>query len=91
VRHVCWKGKQTNFQEICDFIGKNTDNEKLKEFEAKLKEISLFDYNVYVYRYKERMTFAKIADKLSLDSTARVAESLNATSLSIQIFFDLVD
>lgn len=88
---MCWKGKQSNYQEIYDFIDKNIDNEKLKEFETKLEEISLLDYNVYICRFKKRMTFAEIVKKLNIESTARVAESLNAITLAIEIYLDIVD
>lgn len=88
---MCWKGKKTNHQEIYDFIEKNINNDELKEFETRLENISLLDHSVYVYRFKEDMTFAEIAKKLKVDSTARVAESLTAISLAIQIYFNIVD
>ena len=41
---MCWKGKQTNYQDIYDFIDNNSD--KLKEFEERLADTSLINYNV---------------------------------------------
>ena len=59
---MCWKGKQSNYQEIYDFIDKNADDEKLKEFEAKLEEISLLDYNVYVCNGKRSLPLTRKVD-----------------------------
>ena len=88
---MCWKGKNSNYQEIQDFIDSHEDTEELKEFETKLENISLLDYNVYICRFKEKCTFTAISRKLDIDSTARISESLNAISLAIQIYFDIVD
>ena len=52
---MCWKGKASNYQEIYDFIDKKVDNEKLKEFEERLENTSLLDYNVYICRFKKRI------------------------------------
>ena len=86
---MCWKGKQSNYQEIYDFIDKNTDDEKLKEFEAKLEEISLLDYNVYVCRFKQRMTYAETSKKLHDIGTNRVNDCVAGIALAFQMFFDI--
>ena len=88
--HVCWKGKTTNHQEISDFIDSKLDSEELREFESKLEDTSLIDFNIYTYRFKEKMTFTAISKKLDI-STARISESLNSVSLAIQIYFNIVD
>lgn len=87
---MCWKGRTSNYEEVLEYI-KNSSEEKLKEFETKLHNASVLNYNVYICRYKKDMTFAEISKKLKLDSTARVSESLNAIHLAAQIFFDIVD
>jgi hypothetical protein len=84
---VCWKGKETNYQEIYDYIDNNPDEEKLKEFEAKLADTSLLDYNVYICRFKKQMTFAQIMKELKIEAPARIAESQSAIYLAFQIFF----
>ena len=83
---MCWKGRQSNYQEISDFIDSNKDNIELLKFEEKLADISLLDYQIYNYRFKEKMTFASISVKLNI-STARISESLNSISLLIQMCF----
>lgn len=85
---MCWKGKRSNYQEIYDFIDNNIDNEKIKEFEAKLEETSLLDYNVYVCRFKKRMTFAETANILDI-GTNRVNDCVAGIALAFQMFFDI--
>ena len=87
---MCWKGKNTNHQEISDFIDSKLDSEELREFESKLEDTSLIDFNIYTYRFKGKMTFTAISKKLDI-STARISESLNSVSLAIQVYFNIVD
>lgn len=86
---MCWKGKNTNYQDIYDFIDNNADDEKLKEFEAKLEEISLLDYNVYVCRFKKRMTYAETSKKLDDIGTNRVNDCVAGIALAFQMFIDI--
>ena len=85
---MCWKGKQTIYQDIYDFIDDNPDNEKLKEFEERLADISLINYNAYIYRFKKRMTFAEIAKRLDVE-THRVTTLISEVALAFEMFFDV--
>ena len=85
---MCWKGKNTNYQEIYDFIDNNIDSEKIKEFEARLENTSLLDYNVYMCRFKKRMTFAETSDKLDIP-TNRVGDIVASIALAFEIFLDI--
>lgn len=85
---MCWKGRETNYQEIYDYIDNNPDEEKLKKFEAKLADTSLLDYNVYVCRFKKRMTFAETSRKIDIP-TNRVGDSVASIALAFEIFFDI--
>ena len=87
---MCWKGKQSNHQEISDFIDSNLNSESLREFESKLENTSLLDYSIYVCRFKQKKTFTMIQKELDI-STARISESLNSINLAIQIYFNIVD
>ncbi len=87
---MCWKGKQSNHQEISDFIDSNLNSESLREFESKLENTSLLDYSIYVCRFKQKKTFIMIQKELDI-STARISESLNSINLAIQIYFNIVD
>ena len=85
---MCWKGRNTNYQDIYDFIDKNVDNEKLKEFEERLADISLLNYNAYIYRFRKRMTFAEIAKRLDVE-THRVTTLISEVALAFEMFFDI--
>ena len=85
---VCWKGKNTNYKEIADFIDSNQHTGKLQSFEKRLEDTSLMDYYVYLHRFKNKETFIMISKSLGI-STARITESLNSIMLAFQIFFEL--
>jgi hypothetical protein len=84
---VCWKGKQSNYQEISDFVEKNPNNEQLKEFEKRLEDISFTEYRIYNYRFKEKKTFYEISKELDDMPTAYISKSLESIMLAFQIFF----
>ena len=84
---MCWKGKASNYQEIFEYIDKSNDNE-LKEFEARLEETSLVNYNVYICRFKKRMTFAETSKKLDIP-TNRIGDFVAEVALAFEIFFDI--
>ena len=85
---MCWKGKNTNYKEIADFIDSNINTGKLDDFEKRLEDISLLDYSVYLHRFKKKETFIIISKTLGI-STARISESLNSIMLAFEIFFDI--
>lgn len=85
---MCWKGKTSNYQDIYDFIDEQVDCEKMKEFEERLENTSLLDYNVYICRFKKRMTFAEISKKIDIP-TNRVADLVANIALAFEIFFNI--
>lgn len=85
---MCWKGKNTNYKEIADFIDSNINTGKLDDFEKRLEDTSLMDYYVYLHRFKNKETFIIISKTLGI-STARITESLNSIMLAFQIFFEI--
>lgn len=85
---MCWKGKNTNYQEIADFINSQANSKKIKKFENRLADTSLLDYYVYLHRFKEKKTFTMISKELGI-STARITESLNSIALAFQMFFGI--
>ena len=87
---MCWKGKASNFKEISDYIELNKGSEMLQKFEDKLADTSMLDYKVYEYRFKDKMTFFQISQKLGGMPTAYISKSLDSISLAFQIFFDIV-
>ena len=85
---MCWKGKASNYQEIYDFIDEKADSEKLKEFEERLENTSLLDYNVYICRFKKRMTFAETSRQIDIP-TNRVGDIVANIALAFEIFFNI--
>ena len=85
---MCWKGKNTNYQDIYDFIRNNEGNKELEKFEERLADTSLLNYNAYMYRFKQHMTFVETAKKLDI-STQRVNELISGVALAFEMFFDV--
>lgn len=83
---MCWKGKNTNYQEISDFIDSHLDSEELKEFEKRLINASFMDYQVYTYRFKEKKTFYQISEAMNGMPTSYISNSLDSIFLAFQMF-----
>lgn len=80
-----WKGKSTKYSDIEEYIKYNPMNDKLLEFEKKLKEQDNLLFLLYKYRFKENLTFAEISEKLDLENP-RIVEKLNTIAFSIRIY-----
>lgn len=80
-----WKGKSTKYGDIEEYIKYNSMNDKLLEFEKKLKEQDNLLFLLYKYRFKENLTFAEISEKLDLENP-RIVEKLNTIAFSIRIY-----
>ena len=80
-----WKGKNTKYSDIEEFIKYNPMNDKLLEFEKKLQDQDRLLYLLYKYRFKENLTFAEISEKLDLDNP-RIVEKLNTIAFSIRMY-----
>jgi hypothetical protein len=80
-----WKGTNSNYADIEEYIKYNSLDNKLIEFENKLQEKDKLLYLLYKYRFKEKMTFSQISEKLDLDNP-RIVEKLNTIAFSIRIY-----
>lgn len=80
-----WKGKDSKYKDIEEYIKYNSMSDELMEFEKKLKEQDNLLFLIYKYKFKEEMTFAEMAEKLSLDNP-RIVEKLDKIALSIRIY-----
>ena len=70
-----WKGSETKYSDIEDYIKYNSMETKLIEYEEKLKKQDNLTYLIYKYRFKDKMTFSEISERLDLESP-RIAEKL---------------
>ncbi len=80
-----WKGKNSNYSDIDEFIKFNEFDDRLIEFENKLKERDNILYLLYKYRFKENYTFNEIYEKTGLENP-RIAEKLDKIAFSLRIY-----
>lgn len=80
-----WKGKKSNYADIEEFIKYNEMEDKLIEFEKKLKDKDDLLFLLYKYRFKEKNSFAEIYEKTGLENP-RICEKLDQIALSIRLY-----
>ena len=82
-----WSGKNepSKYQDIIDYIKYNEYDDKLIEFENKMKEKDSVEYLIYKYRFKEGKTFAEISELLDMDSP-RITQYLDKIAFAIRLY-----
>lgn len=85
---LMWKGKETKYKDIEEYIKYNSMETKLIEYEKKLKEKDNLTYLIYKYRFKDKMTFSQISERLDLENP-RIVEKLEQIAFSFRIFFGI--
>lgn len=80
-----WKGRDTKYRDIEEYIKYNSMSDELIDFEKKLKEQDNLLFLIYKYKFKESMTYTEMSEKLSLDNP-RITEKLDRIALSIRIY-----
>ena len=80
-----WKGKNTNYADIEEYIKYNEYDTRLIEFENKLKEQPGIEYLLYKYRFKQGLSYSQISEKLDIE-TPRIAEKLEKIAFAIRIY-----
>jgi ABC-type uncharacterized transport system substrate-binding protein len=83
-----WKGKSSKHQDVFDYIKHNSLDNSIIEFERKLKEQDNLAYLIYKYRFKDKMTFAQMSERLDLENP-RIAEKLEQIAFSFRIYFGI--
>ena len=83
-----WKGKNTKYYDIEEYIKYNSMQTKLIEYEEKLKNQDNLTFLIYKYRFKDKMTFAEISERLDLENP-RIVEKLEQIAFSFRIFFGI--
>lgn len=81
------KGESSKYQDIIDYIKNNPSNDKLLEFEKKLKRNKI-DYLIYKYRFKDGMTFKEITTILNINNP-RLVERLDKIALALKLYCDI--
>lgn len=82
-----WKnnGEPSKYQDILDFIKYHELDDKLIEFERKVKERDTLEYLIYKYRFKEGKTFNEMSELLDMDGP-RIAQRLEKIAFAIRIY-----
>lgn len=83
-----WKGKDTKYADIDEYIKYNSMETKLIEYEDKLRKQDNLTYLIYKYRFKDKMTFSQMTERLDMDNP-RIAEKLEKIAFSFRIFFGI--
>lgn len=83
-----WKGNASKFDDISEYIKLHPLEDKLIEFENKLKSRNDIQYLIYKYRFKEGLTFQQIEERLGIP-TQRITEELNIIALAIRVYCDI--
>ena len=83
-----WKGKNTKYADIEEYIKYNSMETKLIEYEIKLKNKDNLVFLIYKYRFKDKMSFSEISERLDLDNP-RIAEKLEQIAFSFRIYFGI--
>ena len=83
-----WKGKETKYNDIDEYVKYNAMETKLIEYEEKLKSRDNLTYLIYKYRFKDKMTFQQMSERLDMDNP-RIAEKLEKIAFSFRIFFGI--
>ncbi len=78
-------GEPSKYQDIIDFIKYNELNDKLIEFEKKIKSRDNLDYLIYKYRFKDGKTFGEMSELLDMDGP-RIVERLERLAFAMRLY-----
>lgn len=83
----CWKksDEPSKYQDIIDYIKYHSLDDKLLEFERKMKEKDSLEYLIYKYRFIDGKTFSEISDILDME-TPRIAQHLDKIAFAIRLY-----
>lgn len=80
-----WKpANESKYKDIEEYIKYNECNPQLLDFEDALKRKDNLLYVIYKYRFKDKLSFSQMAEKLDMDNP-RIVEKLNQIALAIRI------
>lgn len=80
-----WKGKNSKYQDIFDYVKYNSMNKDLIEFEENLKRKDNLLYIIYKYRFVDCLSYSEISDKIEMD-TNRINDNIEKIALAIRIY-----
>lgn len=80
-----WKGTESKYQDILDYIKYNPLADDILEFEDKLKKSDNITYMLYKYRFKDLKSFSEISELLDIE-TNRITEYLDKIAFTMRLY-----
>ena len=82
-----WKNSDepSKYQDIMDFIKYNELDDKLVDFENKIKNRNNLEYLIYKYRFKDNKTFSEMSDLLKMENP-RIVEYLDKIAFALRLY-----
>lgn len=82
-----WKDSRepSKYQDVIEFVKYNEFNDKLLEFENKIKDRNNLEYLIYKYKFKDGKTFSEMSELLDMDNP-RIVEQLDKIAFAIRLY-----
>ena len=71
--------------DIEEFVKYHSYDDKLLEFEEKMKKQDNLDYLIFKYRFKENLTFEEISKRLDI-ATQRIYERIDKIAFAMRLY-----
>ena len=81
-----WKSnKVSKYSDIEEYIKYHLLDDKLIDFEEKIKKQDNLDFLIYKYRFKDCLTFEEISNRLDIQ-TNRITEKLDRIAFALRLY-----
>lgn len=80
-----WKGKETKYKDIIEYIKFHPASNELVQFEENIKKQDDLAYLIYKYRFKDCLSFSEISERLQID-TQRITEYLDKVAFAMRLY-----
>jgi hypothetical protein len=83
-----WKSadEPSKYQDIIEFVRYNELDDRLLEFERKIKDRNNLEYLIYKYKFKEGKTFNEMSELLDNMDNPRIVEHLDKIAFAIRLY-----
>lgn len=82
------RGEPSKYQDVMEFVKDNELDNRLIEFESKIKQRGNLEYSLYKYRFKENRTFSEISELLDME-TPRISEQLDKIAFALRLYCEI--
>lgn len=79
------RNEPSKYQDVADYVKYHSLDDKLIEFENKIKERDALEYLVYKYRFIDGKTFNEISLLLDME-TSRISQLLDKVTFALRIY-----